>query len=104
MFETNHFSPYVMIEVPEKVEEPEKTTSQEFIGTTGPLEETTGKSAEDITQGAGTVDETEGSGDKDNEGNQQKGVGSDYMLPIIIGVAVILVIVVGIIVVKKKKA
>ena len=103
LFETNHFSPYVMIEVPEKVEEP---TTEEFIGTTGELDETTGESTEDVTQEAGSesIVETESSVDKDNGGNKQKGSDSDYVLPIVIGVVAILAIVVGIIVVKKKKA
>ena len=107
MFETNHFSPYVMAEVAEKVEEPEddkqEETSENADGTQGDNQEETSDKVEGTDETETTGNEGAGK-DTENDGKGQSGSMSDYVLPIIIVVVVIIAIVAGVIVVKKKKA
>ena len=99
LFETNHFSPYVMVEVPEKVEEPEDTQKEE---TTEKPEGTEDSKTEQSTE---VGEDTETTGNEDVIGDtDDNGDNPDIVLPIIIGVLMVLAIVAGVVVVRKKKA
>ena len=84
LFETNHFSPYVMVEVPEVVEEPEDTQEVD---------------SSDVTngnQGTETVDDTEADG---NDGNEPKG----NIIWIVVIVAVVVIVGITAIILSKKR-
>jgi hypothetical protein len=86
LFETNHFSPYVMVEVPEVIEEPEDTQEE------GSTETTEGD------KGTESVEDTETEG---HDGNESK---MDSIWLVVLLVVVVIAIVAGILLLKKRKA
>lgn len=97
VFETNHFSPYVMVEVPEKAEEPEDT--QKDV-TTENLESTEDSETPENTEG---TDNTEMIEDTQNNGSQSEKENPDSILPIIIVVIVMIIAAIAALVIFKKK-
>lgn len=88
LFETNHFSPYVMVEVSEKAEA---------------LDDTQQDATTESTQESDGTADTEANGNTESEGNGGDGFNPDFVLPIVILVVVILLILVGIVVKKMKE-
>lgn len=97
LFETNHFSPYVMVEVPEKVEEPEEVPTEDTQ-----IEDTTEKP--EGTEVEKDTETTESENTNSTEDADNNGSNPDGVLPIIIVVIVALAVVAGILIAKKKKA
>jgi hypothetical protein len=86
LFETNHFSPYVMVEVPEVIEEPEDTQEEGSTETTV------------VDKGTESVEDTETEG---HDGNESK---MDSIWLVVLLVVVVIAIVAGILLLKKRKA
>lgn len=97
LFETNHFSPYVIVEVPQKTEKPEDTQQDVTTEDT----ETT-ESTEEVVNTEDT-DNTETIGNTENSGNQSDKDNPGSILPIIIVVVVVIIAAAVAFVVFKKK-